>query len=243
MIGPGSLVDHAVDALGYAAAALVFSTFYVRTMVPLRVIGIASNVAFLSYGLALGLWPVAALHGVLLPLNAVRLVQLRRTLAAVDGAPRSALDPSGLLSRRPRERHPPGHTLFRKGTRADCAFYIVRGAVELPELGVRLAAGELFGAVGLLSTERVRTGSAVTVTATELVRLDERAIALAVHRSPAFGLALARLVADRVTTNLAVADARLGALLPSLAPRAPDDEPSARARFPAAGDVVNPVLQ
>ena len=37
-------------AVGYCAAILVFLTFATRTMVPLRVIGIASNVAFIAYG-------------------------------------------------------------------------------------------------------------------------------------------------------------------------------------------------
>jgi CRP/FNR family transcriptional regulator, cyclic AMP receptor protein len=39
------------DAVGYVASLLVFCTFYMRTMLPLRVVAIASNVAFMIYGL------------------------------------------------------------------------------------------------------------------------------------------------------------------------------------------------
>ena len=39
------------QGLGYFAAALVFATFYMRTMVSLRLAAIASNIAFLGYGL------------------------------------------------------------------------------------------------------------------------------------------------------------------------------------------------
>jgi hypothetical protein len=41
-------------------------------------IALASNVAFLAYGLALGLPPVWLLHALLLPLNAWRLLQATR---------------------------------------------------------------------------------------------------------------------------------------------------------------------
>jgi CRP/FNR family cyclic AMP-dependent transcriptional regulator len=39
-----------VDLAGYAASSLVFLTFYMKGMVPLRVIALCSNVAFLIYG-------------------------------------------------------------------------------------------------------------------------------------------------------------------------------------------------
>jgi len=37
-----------VQALGYLASALVFAAFYMRTMLPLRMLAIASNVVFLA---------------------------------------------------------------------------------------------------------------------------------------------------------------------------------------------------
>ena len=43
---------------------------------PLRAIAIASNVAFIAYGLGRELYPLL-LHAVLLPLNVVRLLQMR----------------------------------------------------------------------------------------------------------------------------------------------------------------------
>ena len=66
-----------VDWLGYVAAMLVFCSFYVKTIVALRLVAITSNMAFIGYAFAKGLYPVLILHAVLLPLNCVRLVQLR----------------------------------------------------------------------------------------------------------------------------------------------------------------------
>jgi hypothetical protein len=66
------------QACGYVASALVLATFWMRQMVPLRVVAICSNVAFFSYATLLGLPPVAILHAVLLPVNVWRLCQLTR---------------------------------------------------------------------------------------------------------------------------------------------------------------------
>ena len=63
------------DAVGYLASALVLAAFCMKEMIPLRAVAVCSNVAFLFYGLALGLAPVWLLHAVLLPINCWRLWQ------------------------------------------------------------------------------------------------------------------------------------------------------------------------
>ena len=72
-----------VDILGFAAAALVLLTFGMKTMLPLRLFAIASNVLFASYGFLANIYPVMLLHLALLPLNVMRLVQLRRLIANI----------------------------------------------------------------------------------------------------------------------------------------------------------------
>jgi hypothetical protein len=66
------------ELVGYLASVLVLAAFCVKEMLPLRVIAIGSNLAFISYGYAMGLPPVLLLHLVLLPVNLVRLAQLLR---------------------------------------------------------------------------------------------------------------------------------------------------------------------
>src|SRR5262245_12811361 len=65
------------DWLVYLAAMLVFCPFYAKTTVVLRLVAIASNLAFIGYASVKGLCPVLILHVILLPLNCVRLAQLR----------------------------------------------------------------------------------------------------------------------------------------------------------------------
>jgi CRP/FNR family transcriptional regulator, cyclic AMP receptor protein len=64
------------DVIGYAAAVLVFATFWMKTMIPLRTLGLASNVLFIGYGYLAGAYPPLVLHLLLLPLNVMRLQQM-----------------------------------------------------------------------------------------------------------------------------------------------------------------------
>ena len=64
-----------VEALGFVAAGLVFATFCMKRLVPLRAVAISSNLAFILYGYSAGLKPVLVLHLVLLPVNVFRLLQ------------------------------------------------------------------------------------------------------------------------------------------------------------------------
>lgn len=66
-----------MDVLGYAASCAVLATFLMRTMTPLRLIAILSNILFLSYGYLQEIYPVFFLHVVLLPINAWRLFALQ----------------------------------------------------------------------------------------------------------------------------------------------------------------------
>jgi hypothetical protein len=65
------------EIVGYLASALVLATFCMREMRALRVLAIASNLAFIAYSLLAVLPPVFLLHAILLPVNAVRLLQTR----------------------------------------------------------------------------------------------------------------------------------------------------------------------
>lgn len=62
------------NLLGYAASSAVLATFLMRTMVPLRVTAILSNVLFAVFGYVEHVYPVLFLHLILLPINSWRLL-------------------------------------------------------------------------------------------------------------------------------------------------------------------------
>ncbi len=200
--------------IGYIAAILVFCTFYMRTMLPLRCVAIASNLAFLAYGIPLGLWPVAALHAVLLPVNVFRLLQIRGMLANIRFAKARAgeIEIAPLMSSLALETHPRGAVLFHKGDWGDRAYFIAKGEVEFPELGARAGAGQLFGEFAIFAPEHTRTASAVCATDAVLYRIDEQSVVLAFHQHPSFAFALMRLVMRRTVDNIARLEASLARL-------------------------------
>jgi hypothetical protein len=65
-----------IDLLGYVACLLVLATFSMRGMVTLRLMAIASNLAFIAYAALAGIHPVLLLHALLLPMNAWRLMEI-----------------------------------------------------------------------------------------------------------------------------------------------------------------------
>lgn len=66
------------DLVGYAASLAVLASFTMRSMVPLRLAAILSNLLFISFGYIADIHPVLLLHTALLPINIARLVTLWR---------------------------------------------------------------------------------------------------------------------------------------------------------------------
>ena len=89
------------QALGFLASGLVLLTFGMRTMGPMRVAAIASNLAFIAYGLSLDLTPVWLLHGILLPLNAYRLLEWQQACWPTVAAPAERLAAAVVTARVP----------------------------------------------------------------------------------------------------------------------------------------------
>lgn len=63
------------DVFGWTAVVLTLLTFMSSDMRRLRMTALAANVAFIAYAALAGLWPVLALHLILVPVNLWRLHQ------------------------------------------------------------------------------------------------------------------------------------------------------------------------
>lgn len=68
----------AIDFIGWAAAVMTLLAFTSRDVWLMRVASMGASMAFITYAAATASWPVLALHTVLLPVNLLRLVELRR---------------------------------------------------------------------------------------------------------------------------------------------------------------------
>jgi hypothetical protein len=74
-----------MEIAAWLASVLVFTTFFMKTMILLRVVAVISNVAFIAYallGLRYGIFekvlPILVLHSLLLPLNLLRVREMKR---------------------------------------------------------------------------------------------------------------------------------------------------------------------
>jgi CRP/FNR family cyclic AMP-dependent transcriptional regulator len=190
-----------VEGVGYLASLLVFCTFYMKTMLPLRGVAIASNIAFMAYGLAGGLYPVFALHVVLLPLNCLRLRQMQQLVRRVREAARADVSTEWLVPLMTRQRRDPGEVLFRMGDPARSMYVILAGSVRLVEIEVVVGPGALVGEMGIFAPDHLRTATAVCETEVEIGSISaEKALQL-YYQNPAFGFSLFRLVMQRMLEN------------------------------------------
>lgn len=196
-------MDHIgwVDGIGYLASLLVFCTFYMKTMLPLRGVAITSNIVFMAYGLAGGVYPVFALHVLLLPLNCLRLHQMRRLIRNVREASRGDVPTEWLIPFMTRRTLVKGDVLFRIGDAGNSMHLILAGSVRIVEIGVVLGPGSLVGEMGVFGPNHRRTGTAVCETEVAIGSIsDEQAMQL-YYQNPAFGFHLFRLVVQRVLEN------------------------------------------
>jgi CRP/FNR family transcriptional regulator, cyclic AMP receptor protein len=195
----------------WLASILVFCSFFMKTMIPLRIVAITSNVAFIAYallGLKYGvfgrLYPIFILHSCLLPLNVLRLRELRRLITAV----REARDTDALEALVPymkTEQRRKGDVLFRAGDAPDKLYVIQSGRVVFPELDKRVSAGEVFGEVGLFAPQQVRTVTAICEDDCRLATITGEKVLELYFENPRFGLFLIRLVSGYMRRSRAQA--------------------------------------
>ncbi|MGC1554513.1 MAG: cyclic nucleotide-binding domain-containing protein [Bradyrhizobium sp.] len=192
------------ELLGYAAAACVFVTFYMKTMVPLRIAGIVSNFLFIGYGYALDAYPVLILHLVLLPLNIVRLQQMLRLIKQIEDVTRGDVNLKWVKPFSTTKAVAVGDAVFRRGDPADEMFFIVSGRFRVQERNVDLQTGEIFGELGLLDSGQARTATVECTASGELLRITYDQVKQLCLQDPKFGFYFLHLVSKRLFHNLSL---------------------------------------
>lgn len=190
------------ELIGYAAALCVFVTFYMKTMVPLRIAGIISNVLFIGYGYALLAYPVLILHLVLLPLNIIRLRQMLTLIRQIEEATRGDHNMSWVKPFSSTRCAVAGDAIFSKGEPAIEMFFIVSGRFRVRERGIDLGAGEVFGELGLLSSDQVRTATVECIEGGELLRISYDQVKQLYLQDPKFGFYFLHLISQRLFENI-----------------------------------------
>jgi len=188
--------------LGLVAAALYITSYSMKSMLPLRVLAVASNVFFIAYGYVQSSLPELVLHSVLLPLNASRLWEIRKLTEEIARATQDSPVSQWLLPHMTRRAFKAGDILFRKGDLADEVVYIASGQLRLQEHDQILGPGELIGEIGLFSPEKRRTQSIVCETDGELYRITDEMIYRLYYQNPRLGFYFIRLIVERLLRDV-----------------------------------------
>jgi CRP/FNR family transcriptional regulator, cyclic AMP receptor protein len=190
------------DYVGYLASILVLFTFCARTMIPLRLIALGSNLAFLAYGGLLHLYPVLLLHAVLLPVNAWRLTEILRLRAHVRESVADDAVFTALLPFATQLTVNQGSTVIRKGDRSDCLYLVFKGALWVADAQVELGPGSIVGEMGVLSDTHCRTATVTASKDSVLGRVSAQDFDRVYFTNPSVGLSLVRLILKRLTDEV-----------------------------------------
>ena len=199
------------EMAGYLAALFVFLTFYMKTMVPLRVIGICSNCIFIIYGYLGDLYPVLILHSILLPLNGLRLREMLRLTRQVHAATQGDLNMDWLKPFTSTRRAMGGDVLFRKGEPADAMFFVVTGRYRLAELRMDVMPGQVVGELGLLAPDKSRTQTLECIEDGEVLQITYEHVKQLYYQNPQFGFYFIQLASRRLFENIARLERELAA--------------------------------
>jgi CRP/FNR family transcriptional regulator, cyclic AMP receptor protein len=191
------------EVIGYGAAFAVFLTFYMKTMVPLRITGLIGNVCFLTYGYLDSAFPVLVVHLILLPLNAFRLRQMLVLANEVRTAVRGDLSMEWVMPYTAARDAHAGDVMFRKGDPANVMFFVVSGRFRLLEIGIDIRPGEIVGELGLLAPDQARTGTLKCVDPGRVLQITYDEVRQLYFQNPKFGFYFLQLTTQRLFKNLA----------------------------------------
>ena len=224
----GHLIEHGVvDFVGYIGAILTIATYSMRTMIPLRAVGICANCLFIAYGYFGPAYPQLLLHGILLPLNGLRLYQMIQLVAMVKSASENDLSMDWVKGFTSTRGCRAGETIFAKGDVADAMYYAVAGRYRLDEIGVEIAPGQVVGEMGWVAPNQRRTQTFTCIEPGQLLVITYRQVKLLYFQNPRFGFFFLKLITQRLFANQQKAEERLELIL--------RDRPQPIADLPVAG--------
>ena len=190
-----------IEIFGYAASVAVFATFWMKTMIPLRVVAIGSNVLFLFYGLLGDLIPIAILHGCLLPLNMFRLYESVRLKNRIHHMANTDFNVKSLLPFMTEHRFVKDSYLFASGDEAHDIFYLAEGRVNVVELDIDIDPGNLVGEMAMFSPDHRRTQSIKCKENCVFLGISKDKVMQMFSDNPEFGLYLIKMIVARLLIN------------------------------------------
>jgi CRP/FNR family transcriptional regulator, cyclic AMP receptor protein len=191
-----------IEVVGYVGALLTFATYSMKRMIPLRIIGILSNIFFAAYGFLAPVYPQLVLHAVLLPLNIVRLREMLQLIEKVKAASQGDLSMEWLIPFMVGRSAKRGDVLFRKGDLSEAMFYTVTGRYRLNEIGQDVGPGQVIGEIGLIAPDNKRTLTFECIEDGEMLTISYSQVKQLYFQNPVFGFYFLQLISQRLFKDI-----------------------------------------
>lgn len=191
------------------ASVLVVASYTMKTMIPLRIFAIVTNLVLIGASYFSGIYATMVLHMVMLPINCFRLHEMMMLVKNVRSAMTSDLSMEWLKPFMTREDVKAGDVLFYKGDIADEMMYVVSGRFRLVESGIELAPGSIVGELGMLSPSNQRTQSLECLENGVILKVTYRQVEELYVQNPAFGFYFLRLATARLFENIGRLESQL----------------------------------
>jgi Cyclic nucleotide-binding domain len=203
------LAEHAGTAGTLFASIFVVATTTMRTMIPLRIFGILTNIVLITTSIPTHNYPTGLLHVVLLVLNSYRLHQMLQLVRDVRRSVNGDLSMDWLKPFMTERKCAAGEVLFYKDEKAEEMLYIVSGRFKLVESGIELPVGAIVGELGMLSPSKARTQTLECVESGTILSVSYSKVEELYVQNPEFGFYFLRLSSARLFQNIGTLEQRL----------------------------------
>jgi hypothetical protein len=213
------LAEHAGTAGTLFASVFVVATTTMRTMIPLRVFAILTNIVLIATAIPSHNYLVIVVQSVVLVLNSYRLHQMLQLVRDVKKSVNGDLSMEWLKPFMTERKCAAGEVLFYKDEKAKDMLYIVSGRFHLVESGIEFPVGAIVGELGMLSPSNTRTQTLECMEAGLILSVSYTKVEELYVQNPEFGFYFLRLSSARLFQNIDKLEQRLAQQAVTAAPK------------------------
>jgi CRP-like cAMP-binding protein len=191
------------NMLALFGAIFFVATVLMRTIVPLRVSAIISDLFFIGYAVLSDSITTFFVYVLLLPINIMRLNQMLKLVKKARASAKDDLSMDWLKPFMTRRKYDKSDLLFRKGEPANEMLFIVSGKFLVKEIGIELSAGHMMGELGFLSPDNRRTQTVECIENGEVLTITYDKLLEVYFQNPEFGYYFLRLSSERLLRDVA----------------------------------------
>ena len=208
------------NMLALTGAVFYVATLMVRTIVPLRIIGIISMVFFIAYGAMAGAVTTFLLYLLSLPINVFRLRQMLSLVRKARVSAQGDLSMDWLRPFMTPRKYRRGDVLFHKGDVAKEMLLTVTGKFLVKEINIELPPGRFMGELGFVAPENRRTQTVECIEDGDVLTITYEKLLELYFQNPEFGYYFLRLTSERLMQNISRLEGEIEANKAALSDRA-----------------------